>query len=169
MPRPVSELNRELTALLKLPIDLTSKMDGLDTVARALSAGDMALAQAAMLNLHLPDLRELQKASASEQLPAIALELCSDILKNAEFDPDKHPRWPQGAPAGQGGRFRPANDNDEADAEASDTDDSPVIVAGWTKHERCRDKCLHLLPSPNGDLQSSEYRKCYRECMGSLR
>ncbi len=36
------------------------------------------------------------------------------------------------------------------------------------KHDRCVTQCLHLLPSPSGDLQSSEYRKCYRECMGRL-
>lgn len=32
----------------------------------------------------------------------------------------------------------------------------------------CYEECKHLLPSPSGDLQSSEYRKCYRECTGSL-
>jgi len=32
----------------------------------------------------------------------------------------------------------------------------------------CYEKCKHLLPSPSGDLQASEYRKCYRECVGSL-
>ena len=36
------------------------------------------------------------------------------------------------------------------------------------KRERCLDQCLHLLPSPSGDLQSSEFRKCYRQCMGTL-
>jgi RHS repeat-associated protein len=37
-----------------------------------------------------------------------------------------------------------------------------------SKREECLEKCLHLLPSPSGDLQSSEFRKCYRECIGSL-
>ena len=37
-----------------------------------------------------------------------------------------------------------------------------------SKHEECLEKCLHLLPSPSGDLQSSEFRKCYRECIGTL-
>lgn len=32
----------------------------------------------------------------------------------------------------------------------------------------CYEECKHLLPSPSGDLQSSEFRKCYRECSGSL-
>jgi len=36
------------------------------------------------------------------------------------------------------------------------------------KADECYEKCKHLLPSPSGDLQSSEYRKCYRECTGSL-
>jgi len=37
-----------------------------------------------------------------------------------------------------------------------------------SKREECLDKCLHLLPSPSGDLQASEFRKCYRECIGTL-
>jgi RHS repeat-associated protein len=37
-----------------------------------------------------------------------------------------------------------------------------------SKHDDCVAQCLHLLPSPSGDLQSSEFRKCYRECMGTL-
>jgi RHS repeat-associated protein len=36
------------------------------------------------------------------------------------------------------------------------------------RSEECYEKCKHLLPSPSGDLQASEYRKCYRECMGTL-
>jgi len=36
------------------------------------------------------------------------------------------------------------------------------------KDDECWEKCKHLLPSPSGDLQASEYRKCYRECKGSL-
>ena len=36
------------------------------------------------------------------------------------------------------------------------------------KSDECYNRCKHLLPSPSGDLQSSEYRKCFRECMGTL-
>lgn len=42
------------------------------------------------------------------------------------------------------------------------------ISNGPNLDEICYEKCKHLLPSPSGDLQSSEYRKCYRECKGSL-
>ena len=33
----------------------------------------------------------------------------------------------------------------------------------------CYEQCKHLLPSPSGDLQASEFRACYRRCMGSLK
>jgi hypothetical protein len=92
VPRAVSHLNRELTAFSELPIDLASKMNGLNAVARALNDGNIALAQAVMLNLQLPDLPDLQKAAASEYSLEIARGFWeSGILKNAEFDPAKHP------------------------------------------------------------------------------
>lgn len=37
-----------------------------------------------------------------------------------------------------------------------------------TKEDDCYDWCKHLLPSPSKDLQSSEYRACWRRCMGRL-
>jgi RHS repeat-associated protein len=36
------------------------------------------------------------------------------------------------------------------------------------KEEECWQRCQHLLPSPTGDRQASEFSKCYRECMGTL-
>jgi RHS repeat-associated protein len=36
------------------------------------------------------------------------------------------------------------------------------------KEDECYSKCAHLLPSPSGDRQSSEFSKCYRECKGTL-
>jgi hypothetical protein len=59
--------------------------------------------------------------------------------------------------------------------EQSTTPNSPSSVS----HERfamgrkptyseCVDQCLHLLPSPSGDLQSSEFRQCVGKCMGRL-
>src|SRR4051812_27681945 len=41
-------------------------------------------------------------------------------------------------------------------------------MASRTAHSRCVDKCLHLLTSPSGDLQSSEFRLCVAQCMGRL-
>lgn len=53
------------------------------------------------------------------------------------------------------------------------TADYLVVTYEYLKRLSCQDRdcyeeCKHLLPSPSGDLQSSEYRKCYRECKGSL-
>ena len=49
-------------------------------------------------------------------------------------------------------------------------------IAPWVNQESeicgspdaCYAKCAHLLPSPTRDLQTSEYRACYRRCMGTL-
>jgi hypothetical protein len=41
-------------------------------------------------------------------------------------------------------------------------------MASQTAHSKCVDKCLHLLRSPSGDLQSSEFRLCVGQCMGRL-
>jgi len=37
-----------------------------------------------------------------------------------------------------------------------------------SKEDECWEKCKHLLPSPSRDRQASEFRKCWRECMGRL-
>lgn len=41
-------------------------------------------------------------------------------------------------------------------------------MASHAAYSRCVDKCLHLLSSPSGDLQSSEFRLCVAQCMGRL-
>ena len=41
-------------------------------------------------------------------------------------------------------------------------------MASHAAYSKCVDKCLHLLPSPSGDLQSSEFRLCVAQCMGRL-
>jgi hypothetical protein len=41
-------------------------------------------------------------------------------------------------------------------------------MASQAAYSKCVDKCLHLLPSPSGDLQSSEFRLCVAQCMGRL-
>jgi hypothetical protein len=35
-------------------------------------------------------------------------------------------------------------------------------------YDECIEQCLHLLPSPSGDLQSSEFRQCVGKCTGRL-
>lgn len=41
-------------------------------------------------------------------------------------------------------------------------------MASHAQYSKCVDKCLHLLRSPSGDLQSSKFRQCVGQCMGRL-
>jgi len=50
---------------------------------------------------------------------------------------------------------------DESD-EPDQCDDDPP------SDDECWERCKHLLPSPSGDLQSSEFRRCWRKCKGTL-
>ena len=61
--------------------------------------------------------------------------------------PDIDRSWPTYPPAPPGGRTCPPNNGGP---------------------NKCYEQCKHLLPSPSGDLQASEYRACYRRCIGSL-
>jgi len=118
---------------------LTYRLSKLDTIAEALTEGRLTQATIAALHLRLPELN----TKALERLTLLA-----------KYSPDQprdwHGRWTQDGDPG-------AN--------------FPGILTAESKqerHNRCVEDCLHLLPSPSGDLQSSEYRKCYRECVGSL-
>jgi hypothetical protein len=42
------------------------------------------------------------------------------------------------------------------------------VAATFEQYSACVDKCMHLLRSPSGDLQSSEFRRCVGQCMGRL-
>ena len=49
--------------------------------------------------------------------------------------------------------------------------DSVQYAMGNSYRQRmsdCVDQCIHLLSSPSGDLQSSEFRQCVGKCMGRL-
>lgn len=104
-PRPLADG----TASYGLPVDFTGKLAGLRGVATALTRGDVALAKIAALQLRLPDPPPLSKGSlAAEALIELAYALQASDLLAKEFDSDKHPRWPAGAPDHQGGQFAPS-------------------------------------------------------------
>ncbi len=44
---------------------------------------------------------------------------------------------------------------------------STLATQSTPSDDECWERCKHLLLSPSGDLQSSEFRKCWRECKGS--
>src|SRR3984893_12001326 len=62
-PRPVCDLNRDLSKRYGLPIDINAKIGGLVAIARALNRGDLLHAQITTLHLQIPDPPALTKAA----------------------------------------------------------------------------------------------------------
>ena len=130
-PRPLPDLNRDLSACCGLPIEFDRKINGLGRVARALSRGDLLHAQIATLHLQIPDPPPLTKsAPAPGEITDLARRLQASGLLKADWDPAKHPRWPAGSADSIGGRFAPA-DATAGDSVAGETS-PPVIPAQIT-------------------------------------
>ncbi len=107
-PRPLVELNRDLSRCYGLPIEIKAKAGGLETVAQALARGDLAHAQMTALHLRLPDPPDLVKSAGDvEALIDLAHRLDASGLLKGDVDPDLHPHWPAGSPDGVGGQFAP--------------------------------------------------------------
>jgi hypothetical protein len=122
-PRPVADLNRDLSERYGLPLDLSTKTGALAAIAQALSRGDMIHAQIVTLHLQIPDPPPLAKGPQSAaQVVALAKELRASGLLKEDWDPAKHPRWPAGSPDSTGGRFAPS----DADLDASLADESSI-------------------------------------------
>jgi hypothetical protein len=66
-PRPVPDLNRDLSECYGLPIEFTPKTGGLAAVSRALNRGDLLHAQIATLHLQIPDPPPLTKSPQNAQ------------------------------------------------------------------------------------------------------
>jgi hypothetical protein len=129
--RPVSDINRDLSACYGVPVEFDRKIDGLRRIAQALSRGDLFHAQIATLHLQIPDPPALPGlAQAPGEMIQLARQLQASELLKGDWDPAKHPRWPTGSPGGIGGEFAPAgaasNDSTTADQNA------PVIPAQIT-------------------------------------
>jgi hypothetical protein len=107
-PRPVFELNRDLSECYGLPIEFAPKISGLTSISRALNRGDILHAQISTLHLQIPDPPPLVKSrqTAGETID-LARQLQASGLLKAGWDPAKHPRWPAGSPGGVGGEFAP--------------------------------------------------------------
>jgi hypothetical protein len=90
--RPAAEINKELAARYRLPIDIASKAGALALIATALNRGDVAMAAIAAVQMQIPDPPPLAKrAETSDEIARRARELFrSGLLKF--WDPAKHPR-----------------------------------------------------------------------------
>jgi hypothetical protein len=113
-PRPLADLNRDLSKRYGLPLDLSAKTASLAAIAQALSRGDILHARIATLHPEMPDPPPLAKAARPiMEVIALAKELRASGLLKADWNPAKHPRWPAGSPDGIGGEFAPAGIGDE--------------------------------------------------------
>lgn len=52
--RPLAELNKELTACYRVPVDVSVKASALALIATALNRGDLAMAVIATVQMQLP-------------------------------------------------------------------------------------------------------------------
>ena len=66
-PRPVADLNHDLSRCYGLPIEIEGKAAGLEAVANALARGELAHAQMTALHLRLPDPPDLGKSAEDVQ------------------------------------------------------------------------------------------------------
>lgn len=107
-PRDCGDVSAELSARYGLPIDVSSKANGLAAIARALHEGSIARAQLAALFLRFPDPPPVAKSATSRNdLVRFIQELCASDLLKATWESEEHPRWPGGSDDHQGGRFAP--------------------------------------------------------------
>jgi len=107
-PRDCSHLSKQIGADFGLPIDMSSKVGGLNAICNALNDDDIARAQIATVLLGIPDPPRLIKGagSRSDTIKFIRTLEWSGLIK-ADWDPDEHPRWPAGTASSQGGQFAP--------------------------------------------------------------
>src|ERR1700678_732247 len=107
-PRDCAQLSKQIGADFGLPIDMSSKVGGLNAICNALNDGDIARAKIATVLLGIPDPPRLIKGagSRSDTIKFIRNLEWSGLIK-ADWDPDEHPRWPAGTASSQGGRFAP--------------------------------------------------------------
>jgi len=130
-PRPVDDLNRDLSNRYRLPVDIAAKVGGLIAVARALNRGDLFHAQIVAPHLQFPDPPALTKtAENAREIVELARQLRASGLLKGDWDPLKHPRWPAGTPSGIGGEFAPRS-GDAGDSVIEDQN-APVVPAQLT-------------------------------------
>lgn len=136
--RESQDISADLSTRYGLPIDVSSKANGLAVIANALNAGEVARAQLAALFLRLPEPPPLEKAAAfkGEWLRFIRELSECDLLK-ARWNV----RWPASSPDSQGGRFAPGgtassepgighNGGPPLETEEAAAADDAAIVAG---------------------------------------
>ncbi len=109
-PRPMDELNCDLSNRYGVPVEFDAKLEALAAIARALDRGDLLHAHVATLHLQIPNPPPFANAAQSaSEVVALAKQLHASGLLKRGWDPSKHPRWPARSLDSVGGRFAPAD------------------------------------------------------------
>ena len=91
--RSAAEINEELTARYRLPIDIASKGGALALIAAALNRGDLAMTAIAAVQMQVPDPPPLAKhAERPDDIARRTQELSRSGLLNFFWNPAQHPR-----------------------------------------------------------------------------
>lgn len=165
-PRSIKALNAALSRHYDLPIDITSKMGGLATIAAALNVDNIIKAKIAAVQLGLPDIpAEPLRRCGVDQVIGFAFQLYDSGILAKTWDPEKHPRWPAGE--SDGGQFRPADSDDENQTDT--TVDSEQVADDPAKFTECNERCSKLLERYRtyswSNVNEFHYRQCMNECM----
>lgn len=117
------QLSNQISTVFGLPIDMAGKLGGLEVIAAALNAGQVARAQIATVLLGIPDPPPFSKAMGSTRaMMKFIRDLYWSGMIKADWEPDEHPRWPAGAPDSQGGQFAPKGEGADSVSEAGSAD-----------------------------------------------
>lgn len=91
--RPAAEINEELTARYRLPIDIASRAGALALIAAALNRGDLAIAAIATVQMQFPDPPPLGKTGESQdEIVCRAREFGRSGFLKFFWNPAQHPR-----------------------------------------------------------------------------
>jgi len=145
--RQKRELDVLLSAAYDYPVDATQIRNALGNVARALEERNLFKATLIATHLGWPQIPDAV---------SVARLIGADRLLKANFNPDE--------PRDERGRWTSDGRLDSRESPTS-TAGRQIAESDQERHNRCVQECLHLLPSPTGDLQHMEYHKCYGECM----
>ena len=182
-PRSNDELSNAISSDLGLPIDMSSRAGGLNAISRALNDGDIARAQVATVLLAVPEPPTISEGGdAHGGLIKFIRELHQSNLIKADWDPDEHPRWPAGAPEGQGGQFAPKGDSGTYQPSSAIQSDSVTtnvagepnrgaslipVAANFREPRRTPEQCDEIYDSDMRICHSLRDKRDYFACKSS--
>jgi hypothetical protein len=162
--RSVAALNRGFSVLFGVPVDFTSKLNGLAVIASALNDNNIVKAKIAAVQLRLPEI-PIRSDRNSHKVIEVALRLFDAGILSKIWDPEKHPRWPAGQ--SDGGQFRPDEGTSGQEEQVASQEQ---IAADPAKFIECNERCSKLLERyktyPWSNVNEFHYRQCMNECLG---